>query len=168
MDDDEISHWVSACCMEGLRDSAEGWVDDDLAFVTDWGFDVTELTGDVRIWQGEQDRFVPAAHGRWLGANIVHLAYFSNFGRYSVDLSAPGAEILSTVPGSSYEVLSGTSMATPHVTGVAALLAAQDPSRSWSQIRNLILAGTDLRPQLSETVTGGRLNAYNSLTCSNR
>ena len=52
---------------EGLRDSAEGWVDDDLAFTTPWGFDVGDVTGDVRIWQGEQDRFVPPAHAPLAG-----------------------------------------------------------------------------------------------------
>src|SRR5689334_7053726 len=70
MEDDDLSRWISASCAEGLRDSAAGWADDDLAFVAPWGFDVTEMTGDVRIWQGAQDRFVPAAHARWLGAAI--------------------------------------------------------------------------------------------------
>src|SRR6058998_2039341 len=93
-------------------------------------------------------------------------ASFSNFGRRTVHLGAPGDQILSTTPGNTYSTLSGTSMATPHVTGVAALLKAQDGTRDWRAIRNLILAGGDNQSSLADTVTQKRLNAYGSLTCS--
>jgi len=95
------------------------------------------------------------------------LASFSNFGRQTVDLGAPGASILSTTPNNTYSVFSGTSMATPHVTGVAALLKAQDPSRDWRAIKNLILAGGETIPALANTVTQKRLNARGALGCSN-
>jgi hypothetical protein len=96
------------------------------------------------------------------------LTSFSNFGRRTVDLGAPGSGILSTIPGDNYETESGTSMATPHVTGVAALLKAQNPGRDWKTIKNLILAGGDDDSNLSSsTVTGKRLNAYGAMTCSN-
>lgn len=65
---------------------------------------------------------------------------WSNFGRHSVDLSSPGENIMSTVPKDNYSVLSGTSMATPIVSGLAALVKAQDPSLKPTQIRSLLQA----------------------------
>jgi hypothetical protein len=94
-------------------------------------------------------------------------ASFSNFGRRTVHLGAPGSEILSTTQGNTYQIFSGTSMATPHVTGVAALLKAQDPERDWRAIKNLILAGGDTISSLANTITGKRLNARGALSCSN-
>ncbi len=92
---------------------------------------------------------------------------FSNFGRRTVHVGAPGSEILSTIRGNSYASFSGTSMATPHVTGVAALLQAYDPSLDWRRIKNLILAGGDNVASLTNTITQKRLNAFSALTCAN-
>jgi len=91
----------------------------------------------------------------------------SNFGRHSVHLGAPGTEILSTVPGNNYTMFTGTSMSAPHVTGVAALLKAQNPARDWKAIKNLILAGGDTKPSVVNTITQKRLNAHGAMTCSN-
>ncbi|NOR49209.1 MAG: S8 family serine peptidase, partial [Methanosarcinaceae archaeon] len=97
---------------------------------------------------------------------------FSNYGLKSVDLGAPGAIIYSTVPTeggslsdpSGYKNLSGTSMATPHVAGVAGLIKAQFPQYSSDEIKARLLESVDNIPSLNGiTVTGGRLNAKNSL-----
>jgi len=95
------------------------------------------------------------------------VATFSNIGAHTVHLGAPGQEILSTLPGATYGLDTGTSMSAPFVTGVAALLAAADPTRDWRAIRNLLLAGGDTLPALANTITGKRLNAYGALACSN-
>ena len=88
---------------------------------------------------------------------------FSNYGATTVDLGAPGSAIYSTVPGnkdaSAYASYSGTSMATPHVTGAAALYAATRGTASASAIKTAILSSTIATTSLaSRTVTGGRLN----------
>jgi subtilisin family serine protease len=94
------------------------------------------------------------------------LASFSNFGATTVDLGAPGEDIFSTwnVTDSTYQYLSGTSMATPHVSGACALVWAQYPGENYLQIKNRILAGTDPLPALAgKCVTGGRLNLQKAL-----
>ncbi|RPI03049.1 MAG: hypothetical protein EHM72_02580 [Calditrichaeota bacterium] len=83
----------------------------------------------------------------------------SNYGRTSVDLAAPGKNIFSTAPGSDYTTLSGTSMATPHVAGAAALLLAVQPNLSVTELKNALLSTVDkLDDFTNKVVTGGRLN----------
>lgn len=87
------------------------------------------------------------------------LSSFSNYGATTVDLGAPGSSILSTTPGNTYQVFSGTSMATPHVSGAAALLASIDPSLTYSEIKSFLMNNVDPIPALNgKCVTGGRLN----------
>jgi subtilisin family serine protease len=87
------------------------------------------------------------------------LASFSNYGATTVDLAAPGDGILSTLPGDAYGTLSGTSMATPHVTGAVALYASVNPTASAATIRTALLNTTVATASLSGKVaTGGRLD----------
>jgi subtilisin family serine protease len=88
---------------------------------------------------------------------------WSNYGSTSVDLGAPGSGIYSTLPGkngaSSYGSYSGTSMATPHVTGAAALYASTHPGSTAANIKAAILGSAVPTSSLSgKCVTGGRLN----------
>lgn len=92
------------------------------------------------------------------------LAGFSCYGATSVDLAAPGVAIWSSVPDGGFRALSGTSMATPHVSGVAALVKASYPDASYEYIRDRILKGVDYSEAVTgKSVTGGRLNAYNAI-----
>jgi thermitase len=87
------------------------------------------------------------------------ISSFSNFGATTVDLGAPGDVINSTLPRNKYGSMSGTSMATPHVTGAAALYASTHPGATPQQIRSAILSSVVPTPSLAgKTVTGGRLN----------
>lgn len=67
------------------------------------------------------------------------LADFSNYGKINVDVFAPGAEIYSTVPGSKYEFMGGTSMASPGVAGVAAVIRSQYPKLTAAQVKKIIM-----------------------------
>ena len=93
------------------------------------------------------------------------LADFSNYGATTVDLAAPGVNIASTYTGGGWAYLSGTSMATPHVAGAAALAWARAPAATVAQVRAALLSSVEPRPALlGRTVTGGVLNAARALT----
>jgi subtilisin family serine protease len=88
------------------------------------------------------------------------LAQFSNYGAKSVQLAAPGRDILTTALGNDYEQRSGTSLAAPVVTGVAALALSVRPGLSVAQLRSLLLNSVDKLPGLRGKVSsGGRINA---------
>ena len=87
------------------------------------------------------------------------LAAFSNFGLISVDLAAPGFDVLSTFPNNRYGLLSGTSMAAPHVTGAAAFLMGRFPDMPIADVKARLLSFADPKPGLiGRCVTGGRMN----------
>lgn len=92
---------------------------------------------------------------------------FSNWGTTSVDVAAPGSSILSTYNGSnaSYATLSGTSMATPHVAGAAALLSAYNPNLSAASLKATLMNSSDpLAAWTTLVKSGGRLNVANALS----
>jgi len=104
------------------------------------------------------------------------ISYFSNYGLTTVDIAAPGSEILNTFPtyqtaamtsygfSTDYAIISGTSMATPHVSGACALIWSQNPLLSATDVKNIIMTSVDPIPSLStKCVSGGRLNIYNAL-----
>lgn len=92
-------------------------------------------------------------------------ASFSNWGAVSVDLAAPGQDILSARPKESHQRLSGTSMATPHVAGVAALVWSVAPNLSSQQVKEILMKSAVPNSNWKgKSVTGGILNARAALT----
>ncbi|MEX0798921.1 MAG: S8 family serine peptidase, partial [Bacteriovoracaceae bacterium] len=92
------------------------------------------------------------------------LASFSCYGSKTVHVAAPGRNILSTTPGDSYAVYSGTSMATPHVTGVVGLYVSQYGRTNVKALRdNLMASSVYGRAYGKKTIGGGRVDAYNFL-----
>ena len=122
----------------------------------------------------DEEPFYPASY---INENIIavasiaqddRLSWFSCYGATTVDVAAPGSDIYSTVPGSQYDYLSGTSMATPLVAGIAALLKSNDPSLDWSSIKQRIIETSVKTPALEgKVVSSGRVNAYNALSYGN-
>lgn len=106
--------------------------------------------------------------------NRDEIATFSNYGRHSVHLAAPGVAILSTVPikkdkngkqtNEGYEMFSGTSMATPHVAGAAALIWSANLSADYREVKGRLLSSVEKVKNLKrKTRTGGRLNVYRAI-----
>ncbi len=93
------------------------------------------------------------------------LAYFSSYGRNSVHIAAPGHNILSTLKGGKYEIMSGTSMATPHVSGVLGLLLAKEGRMPHEVMKErLTMTGVPVAALRGKTQTASRIDAYNLLT----
>jgi putative cell wall-binding protein len=142
-----------------------------ILYVCAAGNDGTDLDGP--------EDFYPAG---WDLPNILTVGWsdqsdrpsaLSNHGVTSVDVFAPGQTIFSTVPwtgspATSYDYMSGTSMAAPHVAGIAALMLADDPSMSVTLLKRAIMASADEKTALEGfCVTGARANARGALTWAN-
>lgn len=94
--------------------------------------------------------------------NIDGKAGFSNYGKTTVDIGAPGSDILSCIPGNSYQNASGTSMATPFVSGACAMLWAANPGLTWQEVKTILMNTVD--PTLPNyCVSGGRLNLQKAI-----
>ena len=124
---------------------------------------------------GRAANWIEVGASSWKGADSL-AASFSNYGKEQVDVFAPGVDVLSTVPNGTYERLSGTSMAAPVVTGLAAMLMAYHPELRAADVKRIILesatrvSATVARPGdgarvpfASLSVTGGVVNAYEAL-----
>jgi subtilisin family serine protease len=122
---------------------------------------------------GEAPNWIEVGASTWRDDESL-VASFSNYGKTRVDLFAPGVRIYSTVPGSKYEELDGTSMATPVVTGVAALVRSRYPKLTAVQVKEILMksvtkvnhnvnVGGMSVPFSDICVSGGVVNAYNAL-----
>jgi subtilisin family serine protease len=123
---------------------------------------------------GDNNDATPNYPSNYTNANVIAVAAitstgakssFSNFGATTVDIGAPGSGIISTTAFNTYSNFSGTSMATPHVTGACALYASVNPGASAAQIKNAILSSAVPTASLAgRTVTGGRLDVLRALS----
>ncbi len=128
---------------------------------------------------GRAQNWIEVGASSWKGGDTLATS-FSNYGQQRVDVFAPGEDILSTIPGNKYERDSGTSMASPVVAGLAALIMSYYPSLSAADVKRIILQsatrypaqmvarpgakdGDPLVPFGSLSVTGGIVNAYAAL-----
>jgi pimeloyl-ACP methyl ester carboxylesterase len=71
---DEFGEDLASGFHEALRVGVDGWLDDDLAFIRPWGFDLDEVRIPTAVWQGSADLMVPFAHGQWLASRLPHAA----------------------------------------------------------------------------------------------
>jgi len=123
---------------------------------------------------GTNNDATPSYPASYNNANIIAvaaidstgaLASFSQYGATSVDICAPGVSINSSLPYNKYGAYSGTSMATPHVTGAAALYASAHPGATAAQIKSALLSGAAPTASCAgKTVTGGRLDVNAALS----
>ena len=132
----------------------------------------------VYLSGGRPVNWIEVGASSWKGGDKL-AAQFSNYGHGEVDVFAPGVDILSTVPGNEYERDSGTSMAAPVVTGLAALIMDYYPSLTASEVRTIIVSsvsktsqavirpGSGKDPQRvpfgSLSMSGGIVNAFNAI-----
>jgi len=66
----ELAEVLAASLRLAAADGLEGWLDDNLAFVAPWGFDISSISVPVAVWHGRQDKMVPFSHGEWLVEHI--------------------------------------------------------------------------------------------------
>ena len=160
--------WGGTGYSQALYDAVDGQRQRGILFTTSAGND------------GTNNDVVPSYPCAFDLANVICVAMTNNLGLpafgtsngdFSVLLSAPGQGILSTLPGNQYGRDTGTSMAAPHVAGVVALLASQNPARNWLANRNLILSSARLNSGYESTfhtITERMVDAQAALTCTNQ
>ncbi len=144
------------------------------------GFDAFSAVGDAGVIvvcaagnDAQNTDLVPLYPANYRLGNIIsvasvnqsgELSEFSNYGLDSVDLGAPGEDIQSTWMGGTYAVISGTSMAAPHVAAVAALVISRYPNIGIHELRQRLIQSTVPLPSLAgKVITGGIINAYRAL-----
>lgn len=66
----ELGTFMAESTKEGIRLGYEGWKEDDIAFISDWGFDLSKISSPLLLWQGTDDKMVPYSHGKWLSEHI--------------------------------------------------------------------------------------------------
>ncbi len=153
---------VISLSLGGTSNSAT--LENAVNYAYDQGCFIVAATGN----SGDETLLYPAACNKAMGVAATdqydQRAYFSSYGSH-VDISAPGVTILSTVRGTSYANKNGTSMATPHVTGLAALIWSKKPELTNDQVGEVITqTADDIYPDGFDMYTGyGRINALTAM-----
>lgn len=174
---EENSQWV--------RDAIQYAESKDVLIVVAAGNDAMDLNieGGVERYPNDNVKMGPEIASNFLvvgalnpefGKNMV--ARFSNYGHYDVDVFAPGVKIYATTPHNTYEYLQGTSMASPNVAGVAALIRAYYPQFTAAEVKKIIMDSgvavnlevvvgekREVRNFNSISTSGKFVNAYNAL-----
>ena len=154
--------WGGGGFSQALSDAIQAANDEGIVFVAAAGNSASN------------NDFVPAYPASYRLDNVIavaavdrngRLASFSNYGGQSVHVAAPGVEILSTVRNGGYASMSGTSMATPHVSGVAGLILCSRSELTPIEMRELLVQSSRLSPILdTKTVSNGSVDAFAALT----
>lgn len=154
--------WGNTKFSEALYAAIQDAHDEGVLFVAAAGNDFRDLDNMESHYPAsyDLDNIVSVA----VTNRMDELANFSNYGLLSVDIAAPGAGIVSTVPNGGYAVKSGTSMGTPQVSGALALLWAAFPDLDHVQLKNKLLSTVEPLDVLGNLcVSGGRLNLFRAL-----
>ena len=158
--------WGGGGYSQGLKDAIERANAANILFIAAAGNGGADGVGD-------NNDTTPSYPASYDNPNIIAVAAitssgakasYSNYGATTVDIGAPGSGIVSTTAYNTYSNYSGTSMATPHVTGAAALYASAHPGASAADIKNAIISSAVSTPSLSgKCVTGGRLDVNKTM-----
>ncbi|PMG51530.1 S8 family serine peptidase [Shewanella sp. 10N.286.52.B9] len=153
--------WGGGGFSQALKDSIESAGDEGILFVAAAGNSAVDNDANPHYPSSYDSDVVLSI------ASTDHnddMSSFSQWGLTSVDMGAPGSAILSTLPGNSYGTYSGTSMATPHITGAAALVWSIAPDIDPVTMKQLLMDSGDANAALTGlTVAGTRLNVANAL-----
>lgn len=147
---------------QALKDAIERAKAKDVLFIAAAGNDGADNDGSNASYPAafDNDNLISVAATDDKDA----LAYFSNYGKKTTHLAAPGVKVYSTIPGNKYKKSSGTSMACPHVAGAAALVWSYHPTWNYKKVKAALLKSVDpLEALASKTITGGRLNVQKAL-----
>ncbi|NUM89273.1 MAG: S8 family serine peptidase [Bdellovibrionales bacterium] len=153
--------WGGGGFTQSMFDAINEAKEKGILFVAAAGNDSQNSDSDPHYPAGYQIANVMAVAA---STNRDTLASFSTYGKRSVHIAAPGHNIVSTVPGNAYDSYSGTSMATPHVSGAAALLWSTDPAMTFADVKQRLLDSRDYVGNMARKVmSSGRMNVDNAV-----